>query len=174
MSWFNLNLRFTKYNFWTHEIEKVVHLDEAAIRESERFIEEALTNRGKLVKVIDDYTGREFTEDEIKRLENEAPTILIPFLDQEEVMIVPRRIVARAMKPKPRKYKPRIPISSHLRKAVYQLFDGKCRRCQSEAANQIHHKDGDPSNNDIKNLELLCYPCHLVVDGKKIARYSTK
>ncbi len=174
LSWFNLHLRLTRYNFWTSQEEKIVHVDQAACREAERFIENCRSNQGRFPKVIDDITGREFNEEEIKQLENEAPSVFIPFVSEDEFVEVPRKIVAKAMRPKIRKYKPRIIISKQLRQAVHQLFEHKCHRCKSDAANQIHHMDGDPSNNDIKNLELLCYPCHLIADGRKIARYTTK
>ena len=173
MSWFNLFLRFTRYNPWTCDIEKVIHVDAAACREAERFVENAITNRGN-VKVYDEIREKYLTEDEIKQLENEPPSVYVPFINDEDFIEVPRRIVAKATRAKTRKYKPRIPISKQLRTAVYQLYDHKCHKCNSETPNQIHHIDGDRSNNSIKNLELLCYECHLKADGKQITRYTTK
>lgn len=174
MSWFNLYVRCTRYNPWTRDIEKIIHVDEAACREAERFIEHCKSNQGKLVKVIDDQTNRILNDEEIEQLENESPSVYVPLIFDDEPLPVLKKVLVKAARPKTRKYKPRIAISKQLRQAVHQLFEHKCHRCKSDAANQIHHMDGDPSNNDIKNLELLCYPCHLIADGKKIARYTTK
>lgn len=39
-----------------------------------------------------------------------------------------------------------------------------CERCAMQGrvvvAEQVHHRDGDPHNNAIKNLESLCATCH--------------
>jgi hypothetical protein len=32
---------------------------------------------------------------------------------------------------------------------------------------EVHHKDGDPENNDMDNLVGLCRPCHNIREGKK-------
>lgn len=32
---------------------------------------------------------------------------------------------------------------------------------------EVHHKDGNPENNDISNLVALCRPCHNIREGKK-------
>jgi 5-methylcytosine-specific restriction endonuclease McrA len=51
---------------------------------------------------------------------------------------------------------------------VKELVEWRCERCGQEhdarAAQTIltvHHKDGDPQNNGLDNLEALCAPCHL-------------
>lgn len=35
-----------------------------------------------------------------------------------------------------------------------------CVRCGSLEGLEVHHKDGDPHNNILENLEFLCMPCH--------------
>jgi 5-methylcytosine-specific restriction protein A len=39
-----------------------------------------------------------------------------------------------------------------------------CRECAkhgiTRAANHVDHISGDPSNNDLTNLQPLCAPCH--------------
>ena len=42
---------------------------------------------------------------------------------------------------------------------------GKCERCQN-AATDRHHKDGNPGNNRLDNIQLLCRKCHFAVDGR--------
>lgn len=32
---------------------------------------------------------------------------------------------------------------------------------------EVHHKDGNPENNDMSNLVALCRPCHNIREGKK-------
>jgi hypothetical protein len=35
-----------------------------------------------------------------------------------------------------------------------------CERCGA-GVDHVHHRDGDPSNNALSNLEGLCAPCHI-------------
>lgn len=37
---------------------------------------------------------------------------------------------------------------------------GQCERCGKENARDVHHKDGNPQNNDPENLERICRGCH--------------
>jgi hypothetical protein len=42
---------------------------------------------------------------------------------------------------------------------------------------EVHHKDGDNTNNDIENLQLLCPNCHALTDtyrGKNIQKHKQK
>jgi len=127
----------------------------------------AVENRGKYVKFYDDVTNEELSAAEIRRMEEQAdaghPYVYI-ITEEEPGRGRPKKSTST------RKYKPRIPISKDLRMAVYQLYDKSCHKCGSKNANQIHHIDKDPSNNHIKNLELLCYECHLLADGKRMLR----
>ncbi len=45
-----------------------------------------------------------------------------------------------------------------------QLFEDKnpleCERCDWVGYCDLHHKDGDHSNNELENLEFLCPNCH--------------
>jgi len=45
---------------------------------------------------------------------------------------------------------------------VYRKQDGACIKCGKPLGNRFHrhHKDKDPSNNSIENLELHCVACH--------------
>lgn len=40
------------------------------------------------------------------------------------------------------------------------LLKPACESCASERQRQIHHLDGDPSNNDPANVQTLCASCH--------------
>ena len=42
----------------------------------------------------------------------------------------------------------------------WYLEKKKCNRCESKKNLLIHHKDRDPINNKIENLEVLCKSCH--------------
>jgi len=48
-----------------------------------------------------------------------------------------------------------------LRKAGRNLC--VCEQCGSDYRITIHHKDGNPYNQSIENLEVLCWNCHLAV-----------
>lgn len=44
-------------------------------------------------------------------------------------------------------------------RAAYLAEHPRCERCGTESV-EVHHKDGDTSNNEWWNLEALCKPCH--------------
>lgn len=47
-----------------------------------------------------------------------------------------------------------------------KVFEHKCMNCKKSRwlgkviPIELHHKDGDSSNNELSNLEILCYNCH--------------
>jgi hypothetical protein len=47
----------------------------------------------------------------------------------------------------------------HKRANKVKSINGKCERCPAPGQ-VIHHKDENPRNNDISNLERLCRACH--------------
>jgi Zn finger protein HypA/HybF involved in hydrogenase expression len=59
-------------------------------------------------------------------------------------------------------------ISSYIRRYLIEKYDGKCSQCGWSKTNpytgkvplEVHHKDGDYTNNDESNLDLLCPNCH--------------
>jgi len=58
----------------------------------------------------------------------------------------------------------RIPIPKITREIVKMMANYCCQRCgmslkRSKLA-QIHHIDRNPNNNNMENLELLCWYCH--------------
>ena len=57
--------------------------------------------------------------------------------------------------------KPRPPIRPSVRDAVLREFNHHCAVCEKERP-QLHHIDGDPSNNAPLNLIPLCPNCHLI------------
>lgn len=42
-----------------------------------------------------------------------------------------------------------------------------CEICGSQSNLDVHHKDGDYQNNNLKNLQVLCRSCHLKQHRKK-------
>lgn len=42
---------------------------------------------------------------------------------------------------------------------------GPCARCGAPGVDR-HHVDGDTSNNEPSNVEVLCRSCHMAVDGR--------
>ena len=59
-------------------------------------------------------------------------------------------------------------ISGYIRRYLFEKYNNKCSRCGWGEVNpftgkiplEIHHKDGDYTNNVENNLELLCPNCH--------------
>jgi 5-methylcytosine-specific restriction endonuclease McrA len=62
--------------------------------------------------------------------------------------------------------RPRKPISIKLRRTLIKSRGIECELCKNHRYDQIHHMDGNPSNNDPSNLQLLCYDCHMQIEGK--------
>jgi len=55
----------------------------------------------------------------------------------------------------------RLSIPPEVAAKVLFLSDRTCCVCHTKGKPiQIHHIDGNPSNNDINNLALLCLDCH--------------
>jgi hypothetical protein len=44
-----------------------------------------------------------------------------------------------------------------------------CSRCGETKSLERHHIDGDPGNNDLGNISVLCRRCHMEVDGRLAA-----
>jgi hypothetical protein len=64
-------------------------------------------------------------------------------------------------------------ISRHVRKYIFEKNNDKCECCGKGYINphtnlsvlQIHHKDGDCTNNKEENLQLLCPTCHAMTEN---------
>lgn len=57
----------------------------------------------------------------------------------------------------------RKPFSRWITDLCFESQQGLCSRCSVSLESepfQIHHKDGDHSNNELSNCELLCIKCH--------------
>lgn len=63
---------------------------------------------------------------------------------------------------KPKRPKQRKTVSTLTSKKLYQEADNRCPFCgvADVAVLEIHHIDGDPSNNQIENLIVVCGNCH--------------
>ena len=51
---------------------------------------------------------------------------------------------------------------ARLRRFVLDRDGWQCQRCGRYGRMEIHHVDGDPSNNTPDNLRTLCRGCHLL------------
>jgi hypothetical protein len=66
------------------------------------------------------------------------------------------------------------------RRALFQMRGKQCECCKNthwlnqEINLELHHKDGDKSNNELDNLELLCPNCHSYTEnyGSKNIRHA--
>jgi 5-methylcytosine-specific restriction endonuclease McrA len=54
----------------------------------------------------------------------------------------------------------RIPFTKAQREEIIMTLGKHCATCNKIEDLQIHHIDGNPANNALENLELLCYRCH--------------
>ncbi|HVP82063.1 MAG TPA: hypothetical protein VMS35_03395 [Nitrososphaeraceae archaeon] len=134
------------------------------IRKSNTFLYDLVHNKGKFIRVIDDITDQDLSEKEIQFIEQERESLQVPHIEAEYDI---KNDVSEIIKIKPgRKYKTRLPIPAKLRKEILEQYEKTCRHCGHYGANQLHHINGDPSDNRKENLKLLCYDCHKIEDKK--------
>ena len=57
-------------------------------------------------------------------------------------------------------FKGRINLTKEQRETVKDTFGNECAHCSNTEKLQIHHQDGNPNNNNLDNLILLCVKCH--------------
>ncbi len=72
-------------------------------------------------------------------------------------------------KPEPK----RKPVKQSERTKVLIRARGRCERCNhplDDVKPHIHHKDGNPKNNKLSNLKVMCPNCHSKVHDKPIKR----
>lgn len=63
-------------------------------------------------------------------------------------------------------------VSNYIRKYLFEKNNNSCQKCGWSGVNpitgnvplQIHHIDGDCTNNSENNLELLCPNCHSLTE----------
>jgi predicted HNH restriction endonuclease len=68
-------------------------------------------------------------------------------------------------------------LSAHIRRYLFEKYNNKCTRCGWGEINlwtgyiplEVHHIDGDYTNNEESNLDLLCPNCHSLTDTYKNA-----
>ena len=68
-----------------------------------------------------------------------------------------------------------IQISDYIRKYLWKKYKGKCSRCGWDIQNpfinkvilEIEHIDGDSTNHDEDNLDLICPNCHSLTSTYK-------
>jgi hypothetical protein len=72
--------------------------------------------------------------------------------------------------------KKRVAISKTVEKRIFQEAQSRCVFCpESEVASlQIHHMDGDPSNNQASNLGLVCASCHTKITAAIISEADVR
>lgn len=71
-----------------------------------------------------------------------------------------RECMRMAFRAKPRKGTSWMAVHLYARKL---LPNGCCEICGSNKNVDVHHKDGNPMNNSIENLQRLCRSCHTKV-----------
>jgi 5-methylcytosine-specific restriction endonuclease McrA len=63
--------------------------------------------------------------------------------------------------PSHRPSRPRGRHNARLRAGVFAAYGRRCRDCgRSDAPLEVHHVNGDPTDNRIGNLRPLCRDCH--------------
>jgi hypothetical protein len=53
-----------------------------------------------------------------------------------------------------------------LRASVLREANWQCCHCERVVPLEVHHADGNPANNDRRNLIVLCHDCHMVVEAE--------
>jgi len=60
--------------------------------------------------------------------------------------------------------------------AAYVAQDGVCSKCGNSLQHGFHrhHRDGNPKNNSVDNLELLCKECHRATLGEPFKKHRAQ
>ena len=53
-----------------------------------------------------------------------------------------------------------------IRKRVLERDVYRCRDCGAGPPLEVHHVDGDRTNDDLANLKALCTPCHIAAHDR--------
>lgn len=48
---------------------------------------------------------------------------------------------------------------------IFNHFKVKCEYCETSSNLTTHHRNGDPSDISVENLEILCINCHRKREG---------
>lgn len=56
----------------------------------------------------------------------------------------------------------------------HQLLYLGCDSCRTKEYLTIHHIDGDKRNNELSNLQTLCWSCHRIAHTKGSVQYKKK
>lgn len=70
--------------------------------------------------------------------------------------------------------KERIPITNDIKNSVFDRAGDKCQICGEDVSLNIHHIDGNPSNNSRNNLIVLCGVDHDKADKGVIPKWRLK
>jgi len=65
-------------------------------------------------------------------------------------------------------------IQTH-RETCFQEYSEECQICGNDENIDVHHRDGDRTNNNIENLIPLCHSCHKQIHNKnKISELASE
>ena len=73
-----------------------------------------------------------------------------------------------------------VTISNHVRRYLWEKYNGTCSRCGWNTPNpitekpvlEVEHIDGDSTNNREENLDLICPNCHSLTPTYKALNYG--
>jgi hypothetical protein len=126
----------------------------------------------KKIVVYDDETFKILSDAEINELDEIRNCSLYPstiIVEEDPKRPQNYEPVQVIEKKKKRGRKLRLPLSNAMRKEVLEVNEYRCSICYYiSESNQIHHVDGDPSNNQLENLVVYCYECHKKLHSRKI------
>lgn len=54
----------------------------------------------------------------------------------------------------------RVPIPRRTKEILIELSNGLCQECYAKPWRDVHHINGDPSDNRLSNLAAICRRCH--------------
>ena len=112
---------------------------------------------------------------ERKRLKNGE---LQSWLHYNKQKYCDRECMKKAFAAKPKTGKSWMVLHKHARQLKPY---GNCEICGSDINVDVHHKDGNPENNDLSNLQRVCRSCHVkihrpakkcVICGEKVKGYG--
>ena len=63
-----------------------------------------------------------------------------------------------------------------IKQRIIKQHDSKCQSCGYKGTVDLHHiiPKNKGGNDNEENLMLLCYPCHLKIEGRNMSESSNK
>jgi hypothetical protein len=146
---------------WAQESSRVLRLQR--IKEEKQIIEETLGRRSMTTTEQAELIPPDI--DEILEFGIQDKSLLASSIEFSEQLYGKTKTHKQAKSKSGRPQNTtRVPVPKKIKRLLVETRGGICEWCKEEVFQQIHHIDGNPANNNLTNLMLICYECHKQIE----------